>query len=308
MRMVCCPVRWIAAAVLVQSTMLLAAADEAADLAAIRARSLQLQEAVTAGDAATMLQCWTEDADLVDVTGARLRPHEVLRAAIASGQRPTRRQAFHVLDSQLRFVGPHVALEDGVAEFLPADSEQAVMGRFTAVWQRHGDEWLLSALREYPAAETHGGPLEHIQWMQGQWSAPMGDETFDVDARFVGDGAAMVREFRIQNGQETTTTGVQILVWDPLQQVLRSWTTDRDGGFAEAAWHQVGDSWVARSQGQTPDGKPTSSLNVHHYDGQQWHIKSSRSLVDNQPQEDRTLVFTRRQTPQTVKRPGIDAP
>ncbi len=39
----------------------------------------------------------------------------------------------------------------------------------------------------------------------------------------------------------------QRLGWDPVQQKIRSWTFDADGGFSEGYWTPTENGWIVKS-------------------------------------------------------------
>jgi hypothetical protein len=53
--------------------------------------------------------------------------------------------------------------------------------------------------------------------------------------------------------------GWQIIGWDPLEERIRSWTFDGEGGFGEGTWTREGDRWLLRETGVAPDGTRTSA-------------------------------------------------
>jgi hypothetical protein len=56
--------------------------------------------------------------------------------------------------------------------------------------------------------------------------------------------------------------GWQIIGWDPVEERIRSWTFDGEGGFAEGWWTREGDRWLLRETGITPDGSRTGAENT----------------------------------------------
>jgi hypothetical protein len=60
-------------------------------------------------------------------------------------------------------------------------------------------------------------------------------------------------------------SGMQVVAWDPAQEILRSWTFDSDGGFGEDAWSQSGNRYTIRTRYTLADGGIGSALNVMTY-------------------------------------------
>ena len=56
-----------------------------------------------------------------------------------------------------------------------------------------------------------------------------------------------------------TLEGWQIIGWDPIEECIRSWTFDGEGGFSEGRFTRDGHRWLLRETGVTPDGSRTAA-------------------------------------------------
>jgi hypothetical protein len=75
-------------------------------------------------------------------------------------------------------------------------------------------------------------------------------------------GNFITRNVTVKRAGETTLEGWQIIGWDPVEERIRSWTFDAEGGFAQALWTRDGDRWLLRETGVTPDGSRTGAENT----------------------------------------------
>ena len=70
----------------------------------------------------------------------------------------------------------------------------------------------------------------------------------------------MVKDISIDG--DTSFSGMQIIGWDPAAKMIRSWTFDSKGTFAEATWQQKSGRWFLRNRGTLPDGRSATMINV----------------------------------------------
>ena len=66
----------------------------------------------------------------------------------------------------------------------------------------------------------------------------------------------------MKHGGNVTLEGWQIIGWDPIEERLRSWTFDGEGGFSEGYFTRDGDRWLLRETGVAPDGSRTGADNT----------------------------------------------
>jgi len=111
------------------------------------------------------------------------------------------------------------------------------------------------AAKATAASEATERPLETLDWLVGSWVAEAGSNRIEFDCRFTKNNAFMVRSFRVHENEDVKTSGMQIVGWDPQRNSIRSWTFDSDGGFADASWTQIDNTWVVRSSATVPDGQ-----------------------------------------------------
>jgi hypothetical protein len=136
-------------------------------------------------------------------------------------------------------------------------------------------------------------PLATLDWLVGSWTGQTERGAVEFSCKFTKNNAFLVRSFRIINEPEPTMSGMQLIAWDPIQETIRSWTFDSDGGFGEDTWNQADDRYTMRSTYTLPDGGKGAAINVMTYvDNDTFHWKSTNREIDGelQPDTDETVV------------------
>jgi uncharacterized protein (TIGR02246 family) len=265
--------------------------------AAIRDAARSYQDALTRGDGKALAALWTPDGDIVDDEGRVLNGRESvsqITAATKEAPRPT----FRIEETNLRFLTPDVAIEDGTVAVTPPGAAAPLSGWFSATWVRHDGAWKLTGLRESRISSPHETPrLADLDWMVGDWSvvedhpdrkpaegalplAPGGRPPIEVSVRWNPNRTFLLRDMKIavaktaggEAGDSPPAMHLsQRIGWDPLSRQIVSWSFGSDGSHGEAIWTRDGSAdgttWIARTMAVMPDGSQTSALNIYAYDG-----------------------------------------
>ena len=105
--------------------------------------------------------------------------------------------------------------------------------------------------------------LAELAWLVGHWEET--DEAADLSVHseysWARGGNFLTRNVTVKRAGETTLEGWQIIGWDPVEERIRSWTFDGEGGFAAGWWTREGDRWLLRETGITPDGSRHDAWN-----------------------------------------------
>jgi uncharacterized protein (TIGR02246 family) len=249
------------------------------ETAAVRAAAREYAAAVANGDAEKIRASWTEDGDYVDAAGRVHRVRNLVKQ-MAGRQRGGKVGSDAApVKSSLRFVAPTVAIEDGEYDCGVAGNGGAMTGRFTAVWVKQGERWLLDSLREsVSAAPLLDEQLRPLAWMLGEWVAEADDAVMLLSARASEHGNFIVREFAvIGDGGETTAT--ERIAWDPADRELKSWTFDSQDGRGESSWSRDGKDWRVETTEVMDDGGEALTVAVITRVGDDrhtWEVKSSK--------------------------------
>ena len=267
--------------------------DRQADAQAIREAGARYLQAMERGDAKALADLWTADGDIIDDQGTVMNGRETVALAVqpATGQ-PVQGNGLRMKETQLRFLAPDVAIEDGTVEIVPAGAAghastpapagaSAARGRFTATWVKQDSAWRIAGLRESKIDAGGGQPrLADLDWMVGDWgvidnTAAAGGEgtpgegqtAIEVSVRWNATRTFLLRDMKISKNGGPATHITQRIGWDPLARQIHSWMFAADGAHGEGFWTRDGDAWIARTASVMPDGSQMSALNIYVYDG-----------------------------------------
>jgi uncharacterized protein (TIGR02246 family) len=164
------------------------------------------------------------------------------------------------------FVSPNVAIEQGTAK-VTVSGETPDVTEYSAVYVKHGKQWLLDRMTEEAAADSqsHYEHLKELEWMVGSWVDQDEAATVTTECQWTRNNNFLTRAFTIQVGDQLDMAGMQIIGWDPSEKQIRSWVFDSDGGFGQATWKKLGNRWHIHQSGVLPDGRKITVVNIMTY-------------------------------------------
>lgn len=139
-------------------------------------------------------------------------------------------------------------------------------------------------------------PLHTLDWLEGDWVDTSDEVQVEFSCHFTKNRAFLIRSFRVVTKAGVGMSGMQVIAWDPVQENIRSWTYDSDGGFGEETWTQSGDRYTIRAKYTLPDGGVGSALHVMTYlDDNRFQWRSMNREIDGELQPDSPeLTITRK--------------
>jgi uncharacterized protein (TIGR02246 family) len=252
------------------------------------------------GDAATVINTWTPDAEYIDEDGKAYRGRDTLAPMFTKSLPSYKGYKITGKLTSIRFIRPDVALVDGEWVFTPPRGEPDV-SRFTSVWVKGDGQWKIRSGRDLtpePVGESVAGRrLRELDWMVGEWVSEGKDHSVHLKVSWALNKAFLVEEYEVKQKEGPPSKVAQWVGWDPLTDQIKSWVFDDQGGYGEALWTRTGNTWSAEASGILPDGGTGSALNVVKYVDDNsfvWH--SMRREVDGQPLPDVESKFTRQTT------------
>jgi hypothetical protein len=102
--------------------------------------------------------------------------------------------------------------------------------------------------------------LDDFEWLIGTWHAGKGNVSVETKCRWLANKSFIERKYVVSDGGLPTSSGLQIIGWDPEVQQLCSWTFSSDGGHAKNVWRPQGGGWVSQSTGVQGDGTKTTGV------------------------------------------------
>jgi uncharacterized protein (TIGR02246 family) len=263
------------------------AADTPPEQGAVVANDRAYEAAYASGDAKALVDFFTDDAEYTAEDGrtfkGRAEIEETIRAALLD--RKGGNLAINM--ESVRLLAPEVLLEKGTTTVTPNDGD-ASESLYTAIYVKKNGEWKISQLIESPKpATTPHERLAELAWLIGKWAETdeANDLTVDSEYLWARGGNFITRNVTVKRGGDTTLEGWQIIGWDPIEERIRSWTFDGEGGFAEGSWTRQGERWLVRETGVTPDGSRTGAENtITRLGPDRFTWESNNRTLDAEPQ------------------------
>src|SRR6516162_8048396 len=162
-----------------------AQSGKAGDEQAIRKAGAAYLEAMNKGDLEAVMALWAPDADYIDESGKITQGKEALTALFKQGMAETKGNKITGKSHSLKFLRPEVAMEDGTIEFVAPDGTKD-SDRYTILWVKSGDRWLISSVRDLPEGVTDVPSLAYqqlqaLEWLVGEWQ----DASEKIDVNLV---------------------------------------------------------------------------------------------------------------------------
>jgi len=237
--------------------------ESAADLVAIREASHAFVEAFNKGDAKTIAAMWTKDGDYVDEDGRTFAGREAIEKGYAGFFAENPHTRLRIFIDSLRLLSDTAAIEDGRTVVDPPPAGAPAVGKYTTVHVKVDGKWLMSTVRdtrvETPSAFRNVADLE---WLIGAWTAEEHGAKTESVCRWVANKSFVQRCYSVTHADGTTTSGVQLIGWNPMEGHVQSWNFSSDGGHAVGIWSPTAGGWSAEIRGTTGDGTPSAAVNL----------------------------------------------
>ena len=276
---------------------------------AIRALLDALDDAYDRGDAKAVAALYLPKAERIDLEGDVAQGREAIAEAFEVAFEALPGASIRREVESIRTLGAGLAIEDGTAVVLDAEGGEALRMRYVRVLNESDQGWRVANAREFPDDEAPvmpGDRLEPLAWLVGDWVAEGAEHPIALAIKRSDDGNYLLAEYTLEPEGGPALSTMQRIGWDPSHRVVRSWTFDSDGGFAEGRWSPAGDSWVVRSTLVLPDGLTGSAtfyLTPASEDRFTW--LSVDRVVDGIPLPDAELTIVRK--PPSPGAPDADA-
>lgn len=262
-------------------------ADNSPEKAAVIANDRAYENAYAKADVKALADFFAEDAEYTTDDGRTFSGREAIEGAIRAGLISNRGAKLAIAVDTVRVLGPETVLEKGATTVTSKGGEKN-SERYTAIHVKKDGHWKINQLIESPVpALTPRDRLAELEWLVGQWEEA--DKGNDLTVRslyaWARGGNFLSRSITVKRAGEVTLEGWQIIGWDPIEERLRSWTFDGEGGFAEGYFTRDGDRWLLRETGVAPDGSRTSADNtLSKLSADRFTWESNNRTLDGDPQ------------------------
>jgi uncharacterized protein (TIGR02246 family) len=231
-----------------------------ADEAAIRATADEFVQAFNRADSKAVAALWTENGTMADDRGQIFKGRNAIEEEYAAFFKKYPGAHIEIAVQSVDFPTSSLAIEDGLARVMTKNSQPPIASRYTAVHLLQDGKWLMASVREssIELPSTYGH-LQELEWMVGNWETKTDGTVVQTNIRWLANNSFLEREYTVRQNSVTTSSGVQIIGWDPQAGQIRSWSFDGSGGHGTALWSAVPDGWRIESTGILNNGTPTSS-------------------------------------------------
>ena len=236
------------------------------------------------GDAKTLAGLYSDDVYYIDQDGAEVKGRDAMEKLLADNFKQNPGAKLALTTEEVKQLAPDVKVTRGLATVTLTNGTTGTT-RYTTTQVKKGENWEISQLTETEAPPPSASSrLEVLGWLVGTWEDKGGDQTVQTKINWAGDKNFLVRTIHVQ-GNQTTTDGWEIIGWDPVQQQIRSWIFDSNGGFGESTWVNNGEDWLIRASNVLPDGSRSTAENVlTKVDDNKFTWESQNRTLNGEPQ------------------------
>ncbi len=245
------------------------------------------EEAYAKGDHKALANFFATDADYTTEEGRTFSGREAIADALARGLAAAKGSKIVIVADAVRVLAPETVLEKGWTT-VTSKSGESSSALFTAIHVKEDGKWKISQLIESPIADpTPAERLDELAWLVGKWAETDKSKDVKVSSQYVWarGGNFISRNVTVSRGGEVVLEGWEIIGWDPVEEAVRSWLFDGEGGFAEGRWTRSGDSWLVRQVGFGPDGsRTTAEITLTKLSEDRIAWESNNRTLDGEPQ------------------------
>ena len=235
--------------------------SNAADEKAIRATADEFVKAFNAADAKAIGVLWASDAEYTDESGQSYHGRAAIEKEYTDLFKEHRGVTMTVTIESIRFLGPDIAVEKGIAKVKSAD---ATLGaRYTVVHARRDGKWIMVVGRDAPYVPgSNEDFLKDLEWLIGDWAPDAKDRPLKLHFEWMAQKNFIKNTYILTKDGQATLTGGQIIGWNPKLGRIVSWHFDAEGGFGDDVWTKDGSKWVIEAKGLFRNGSESAAVNV----------------------------------------------
>jgi uncharacterized protein (TIGR02246 family) len=274
-----------------------AAATSTAVEKAIAAEAEATIKAFNAGDSTALGTMFIGDAELVDENGNVTETRAEITALFKRFFERFPQAVLELEVTDARAVGDELVIEEGVRRITADQGAAAAQVRYAAVRMKDGDRWPIASYREFSddPLPTPAEMLAPLDFLVGDWVDESPEGRTQIHYQWSEDGNFLVGDYNLSVGGQPTSRSTQRIGWDPVENRLRSWTFDSDGGFSEGEWMATDDGWLVKSEATLPDGTTGSAtVSIRPADQDHFVVESTDRIVAGGEEPDFKLVIARR--------------
>jgi uncharacterized protein (TIGR02246 family) len=241
-----------------------AAPAPTAEQKAVEALDRAYEAAFAKGDATAVANLFSEDAEFTADDGRVVSGRGAIEAMSKASFQSNKGATLAIDSGSVRLLAPGVAVQKGSTSVTSKDGETS-SALFTAVLVEKDGKWKYSQVIETPqSVVTPGERLSELSWLIGDWQETDKSSGLSIRSSFewARGGNFITRNITVKKGEEAVLEGWQIIGWDPLEERIRSWSFDSEGGWSAGVWIRDGKRWMVRDEGVNADGERIAADNT----------------------------------------------
>ncbi len=262
-------------------------ADNSPEKAAVMANDRAYEAAYAKADVKALADFYAEDAQYTSDDGQTFDGRGAIEDSIKAAFQARKGAKLTIKLDSVRVLSPEVVMEKGSTAVTEKNGDTSG-AEYTAIYVKKEGKWKISQLIESPLADVSPhDQLSQLAWLVGEWEETDKSDDLAVHSQYVWarGGNFITRNVTVKRSGETTLEGWQIIGWDPIDNCIRSWTFDDEGGFAEGRWTQEGQRWLLREKGVASDGSRTAADNTFtRISDDRFTWESNNRTLDGNPQ------------------------
>jgi uncharacterized protein (TIGR02246 family) len=229
------------------------------EVTAITQQVTEYAKAYDAGDAKALSEFFTEDVEYTDEDGNLTKGRSDIEKLLTDTFAQNKGATIDIQINSVRALGPDVYEEDGSSTVTSPDGGQQ-SSKYSAIHVKKDGKLLISRLFEFPLPDaTPADQLSQLAWMIGTWKDKGGSPSVETTAQWARGNNFITRTFKVSQADDVLLEGWQIIGWDPVEQQIRSWIFDSDGGYGQSFWTRDGDRWLIKETRVSAEGDESSA-------------------------------------------------
>lgn len=287
----------LAPALMAQQTAKPAAVPADDIVTAAESRAANLVKAFESAKVDEVTRLFSADAEFVDEEGNIYQGKQEIEALFKSFFEKFPGAKLTTTVDSVRPVGSSMLVEEGTRTITVADASSTASLRYLMVLTKEGNEWKISLVREFTqdTLPTQLDYLMPLSLLEGEWIDENPSGATRVHYHWNEEKTFLLGEYTIQISGRPAMKSSQRLGWDPVQQKIRSWTFDTDGGFSEGYWTPTESGWIVKSTATLPSGEiGSATLLVTLLDDDRITVSSRDRVIGNTVEEPFEIQIVRR--------------
>jgi len=239
------------------------ATTRSADEAAVRATIDSFKKAFDRHDAAAIGDLFLPDAKIITENGTVYEGRRAIVDVFAAQFNEQPQTSIDINVESIKFIGSDLAVEIGATKVTPGPGQEPEFNRYTVVYLKRDGKWQMALARDTEGDRpTNHQRLEPLAWLVGEWIDESPEAVVETSCRWSPDGNFLMQDIQVKTAGKPVMAVNQRIGWDPVNQCIRSWVFDSEGGFGEGLWARDGDNWMIKATGVRTDGTTASATNT----------------------------------------------